>query len=82
MAINRANTSTGEQLNLEINNGDFEALRTTTQRLGFRNEESMLRFMLAILSKSATRSITITDQNGTKVSLNPSDDLINNNPVS
>lgn len=76
MAINRAMTSTAEQLNLEINNGDFEALRNTAQRLNFKDEESMLRFMLAILSKSATRSITIINQDGSQSTLNPSNDLL------
>ncbi|MEO8637762.1 MAG: hypothetical protein ABI430_02580 [Candidatus Taylorbacteria bacterium] len=76
MAIERLSTSTGEHLDLSINNGDIEALRNTATRLGFRDEESMLRFMLAVLSKSATRVITITDQNSAKVSLNPSPDLL------
>ena len=64
------------ELSLTFNNGDFQALRETVQRLGFVNEESMLRYALAVLSKSATRSLTITDRNGVKVSLNPSADLL------
>ena len=64
------------ELSLTINNGDFEALRDTVARLGFRDEESMLRFMLAVLSKSATRSVIITDQNGTKLPLTPTESLL------
>jgi hypothetical protein len=75
MAIRRGK-DTPEELNLLVNNGDLEALKKTAMRLGFKDEESMLRFMLAVISKSATRVITITDQNGIKISLNPSADLL------
>jgi hypothetical protein len=75
-AISSATPAT--ELSLTINNGDFEALRTTALRLGFRDEESMLRFMLAVLSKSATRSVSVTDANGQKINLTPSVDLLIN----
>lgn len=75
MAINRTE-STAEELKLTVNNGDLAALRETATRLGFKDEESMLRFMLAVISKSATRSLTITDQNGTKIPLTPSEGLL------
>ena len=78
MAIKRG-TSTNEELNLTVNNGDLEALKQTAARLGFKDEESTLRFMLAVLSKSATRVITITDQNGAKIGLNPTPDLLQPN---
>lgn len=73
--INRKESTAGE-LNLVVNNGDLAALQETTRRLGFKDEESMLRFMLAVLSKSATRSVTITDQNGMKIPLTPNDGLL------
>ncbi len=78
MAIIRSTTSAEPitELSLTINNGDFQALTETAGRLGFLNEESMLRFMLAVLSKSATRSVVITDQNGTKIPLTPSESLL------
>lgn len=76
MAMNRTTASNDEHLDLVINNGDFQTLRETTERLGFRDEESMLRFMLAVMSKSAVRSLTITDQNGSNVTLSPSDSLL------
>lgn len=79
MAINRG-ASTNEQLNLVINNGELQALRDNTNRLGFASEENMLRFMLAVLSQSATRSVVITDRSGSKISLNPSDDLLRSTP--
>lgn len=74
--MNRAATSNEEHLDLVINNGDYQTLRETSDRLGFLNEESMLRFLLAVISRSATRSITVTDQNGAKLPLTPSDGLL------
>lgn len=76
MAIARLGTTNTEHLDLSINNGDFEAIKNTVSRLGFKDEESMLRFMLAVLSKSATRSLTITDQNGIKIPVTPSEGLL------
>jgi len=78
MAIVRPTSSNtnSKELTLTFNNGDFEILRETAQRLGFRDEESMMRFALAALARSATRSLSITDQNGTKVNLNPSQELL------
>jgi len=79
MAIRRGDTSPAEW-NLVVNNGDLEVLQQTASRLGFRDEESALRFMLAVLSKAATRAITITDQNGGKITLNPTADLLQPQP--
>lgn len=76
------NTTPPTELSLTINNGDFMALRDTTQRLGFKSEEDMLRFALAVLAQSATTSITIIDKKGIKISLNPSAELLEpNNPT-
>lgn len=78
MAIKRsANpTQAANELNLTINNGDFDALQAAVKKFGFRDEESVLRYALAVLSKSATRSLSIIDQDGARVSLNPSPDLL------
>jgi hypothetical protein len=78
MAINRpaSPAPSGNELILAVNNGDLDALRDAMHRFGFRDEESVLRFALAVLSKSATRSLSIIDQNGVRVSLNPSTDLL------
>lgn len=64
------------ELILAVNNGDLEALQDAMKRFGFRDEESVLRFALAVLSKSATRSLTITGIDGVRVTLNPSQDLL------
>ncbi len=69
------------ELSLTFNNGDFMALRDTARRLGFTSEEAMIRFALAVLSQSATTSLTIINMNGAKISLNPSEGLLRlNNP--
>jgi hypothetical protein len=64
------------ELILAVNNGDLEALQDAVKRFGFRDEESVLRFALAVLSKSATRSLTITGIDGVRTTLNPSQDLL------
>ena len=69
------------ELGLIINNGDFQALKKTVERLGFKDEESMLRFALAVLAQSATRSLKVTDTNGKEVTLNPSETLLKPTPV-
>lgn len=75
------NTTTPTELSLTFNNGDFLALINTAKKLGFKDEESMIRFALAVLAQSATTSITVIDKNGTKISLNPSGELLKpNNP--
>jgi hypothetical protein len=69
------------ELTLTFNNGDRQSLRETVERLGFVNEESILRFALAVLAQSATRSLTITNQNGLTVALNPNPTLLSQPPI-
>jgi hypothetical protein len=77
MAITRINPETPEgELPLLFNNGDLIALKEAVSKLGFKNEESLLRYALAVISKSATRTLTVIDQDGKSVSLNPSDTLL------
>jgi len=79
MATIRATTTftpNEDELAIIFSNGDLAALRQNVERLGFQNEESMIRFALAVLAQSATRSLTITDKNGVKVSLNPNASLL------
>jgi len=46
------------------------------QELGFKDEPSVLRFALAVLTRSATRSISIVEKDGKTVSLTPSANLL------
>jgi hypothetical protein len=78
MAINRPTSPapSNNELVLAVNNGDLDALRDAMKRFGFKDEESVLRYALAVLSKSATRSLSIIDQDGVRVNLNPSTELL------
>lgn len=77
MAITRTNPETPEgALPLLISNGDLVALKEAVAKLGFKNEESLLRYALAVLSKSATRTLTVIDQDGKSIALNPSESLL------
>lgn len=77
MAILRKTSDQPEaELPLVFNNGDFATLKDAVARLGFKDEESLLRFALAVLSKSATRTLTVIDQDGKSLPLNPSEALL------
>lgn len=80
MAITRNTATLSEsadsELQLIFNNGDLAALTDSTERLGFKNEESLLRYALAVISKSATRTLTIIDKDGKSTALNPSESLL------
>lgn len=77
MAIIRKITEEAEgELPLVFNNGDLVALQSAVERLGFKNEESLLRYALAVMSKSATRTLTVIDQDGKSIPLNPSEALL------
>ena len=77
MAITRTNPEPPEgELPLLINNGDLIALKSAVDRLGFKDEESLLRYMLAVLSKSGSRSITVIDLDGKSVAFTPNETLL------
>ena len=82
MAIKRADSPAPEgELPLIINNGDYTALTSAVEKLGFKDAESLLRYALAVFSRSATRTLTVIDQDGKSVALNPSDSLLKPAPV-
>jgi hypothetical protein len=75
MAINRI-PNAGVDLPLTFTNGDLEALRDAVKRLGFKDEESLLRYVLAVLSQSATRTLTVIDKDGKSLALNPTESVL------
>jgi hypothetical protein len=82
MAIVRKESQTPTtELPLVFNNGDFATLKSAVERLGFKDEESLLRFALAVISKSATRTLTVIDQDGKSIALNPSAALLKETEV-
>jgi|GEM_PF-2090605 len=81
MAIARTTPSNPTELPLIFNNGDLVVLRSAVDRLKFKDEESLLRYVLAVISKSATRTLTVIDQDGKSMALNPSDSLLKQDSV-
>lgn len=61
---------------LNVNNGDLEALNNIKDKWNFKSEADVLRFALAVL-KQADKQVVYIDQEGSKVGLTPSDDLVN-----
>ena len=77
MAINRKESVTPETgLPLVFTNGDLDVLSGAVERLGFKNEESLLRYALAVISKAATRTLTVVGPDGKSIALNPSEALL------
>jgi hypothetical protein len=77
MAIARRDSATAEkELILAVTNGDFDVLKDAVSRLGFKDEESLLRYVLAVLSKSATRTLTVIGKDGKSLGLNPAEALL------
>ena len=59
-----------------VNNGDLTALGVVLSKWGFRDEESALRFALAVMKQAEKGVIFIDRGDGTKIGLSPSDDLL------
>lgn len=78
MAINRIpGTEKDDQLGLEFNNGDYQALKSVVKMWGFKDVESAIRFGVAILIKGAdTKQIHVKDSSGEKVTIEPADSLL------
>jgi hypothetical protein len=80
MAIVRKPDETDEtKLGLEINNGDFQALKQIKEKFSLMDEEAVLRYALAVLSQSVGDTLYIEDGTGNKVGLKPSASLLRRN---
>lgn len=76
MAVVRKVDNTDDtKIDLEINNGDYQALRAAKEKFNLADEEAVLRYALAVLTQSKTDTLYIDDGTGTKVGLQPSDSL-------
>ena len=75
MAILRSAEPTENELDLVVNNGDLRALRAIRERWGFKDEESVLRFALAVLSKTKQQVLYYQNEEGEKVGVEPSDSI-------
>lgn len=73
------NSTTSQDLDkvfFEVNNGDLEALKTVVTKFNFKNEESVFRFALALLSVADNTEILVENE-GQKTTVKPSQDLLN-----
>jgi len=73
--LRKPDQSDNEKLTLEINNGDYKALKAIRDKLNLADEEAVLRYALAVLTQATTDTIYIDDGTGTKVGLQPSESL-------
>jgi len=65
--------STEEALNLSIKNGDLVALREITKTWNFKDEESVLRYALAVMTIAKSKKLFIENYYGEKIELEPTD---------
>jgi len=73
--IRKHDESNDEKLTLEINNGDYKALKAAREKFGLADEEAVLRYALAVLTQSVSDTIYIEDGTGARVGLQPSESL-------
>jgi len=59
-----------------VDNGDLQALDQITKKWKFKDEESALRFALALMKQNEGNTIYITRPDGAKIGLQPSDELL------
>lgn len=78
MAFRKKSTSTEIQLDLEVDNGDLEALKQVIAKYHFTGEEAALRFALIVLLNTENNNVYI-DKNGQVVKITPNPSLIDNN---
>lgn len=74
--IIRKKTDSPEALNIEINNGDLNALRTVKAKWKLKNEEAALRFALAVLYSAEENFIEIKNSDGQRKQVAPQDSLL------
>lgn len=75
MAVKKISDKDGKLI-LEFENGDREKFQTLLHDWNFKDEQSILRFMMAILGKSVDNTVGIYTQNGLKAVV-PEDELLN-----
>lgn len=74
MAVRKDN-ETPEEAKFTIVNGDLKALNRIKEQYGLKDGDDVIVFALGLLSQAQGRPITITNSDGTTISLLPSDDL-------
>lgn len=77
MAIKRLE-GTPDKFSIEINNGDFQALNEIEKDWQFKDKESALRFAIAVLKVTKPGKLYQEGTDGSKKSIIPTENLINN----
>lgn len=78
MSIKKIPLSGGEvdKAQFVFDNGDLSAVEQIMAEWKFKDEESLLRFALAVLVKAKNNSITIKNDAGADQTLKPASDLL------
>jgi len=76
MAINRIDGA-GDGLDVAITNGDLQALRQIFEEWGFKDEESVLRYALAVMTKvtNSNKALFYENEQGEKIGLFPAESV-------
>ncbi len=65
-----------ESLTIAFSNGDLKTLKAIKEKWSFKDEESLLKFALAILTKGDSKNLYLS-VNGEKVNITPAEALLN-----
>jgi hypothetical protein len=65
-----------DALTFSFDNGDRNVLELIKNKWKFKDEESLLRFALAVLVKAEGNSVSVKNESGGEINLKPSDDLL------
>lgn len=60
---------------VDLDNGDLAALDAAMLQWGFLNQESALKFAIAVLLRANDKEITVS-QNGVKIPVEPGENLL------
>jgi hypothetical protein len=66
---------------LNIDNGDLEALKRIKENWNFRDESSVLRYALAVMSQAEDKILFVVNKDGEKSGLTPGEGLVLNIPT-
>ena len=75
------NTNDLNGILLNLNNGDLIALEETVKKWGFKDNESALRFALAVIAQSEGGLVYIDSKDQKKIGLKPSQELLEEKKV-
>lgn len=75
MAVRQESESPDGGASFTVTNGDLNALAAIKAQYGLKDEASVIVFALGLLSQAGGRPVKVVKEDGTTVSLLPSDGL-------